>query len=258
VFSISIVIPVFNEAENLLNLYRRLNSVLPTIGGDYEIVFVDDGSKDGSFEILKVLSQKDSKVKVIKLVKNFGQHSAILAGFERCKGEVVITLDADLQNPPEEISKLLRKMEEGYDVVAGWRKERKDPLSRRLYSFLFSFLVSCLLQKKLKDYGCMLRAYRRPIVEAILKAQEGTIFIPVLACQLGAKTVEVEVAHQRREAGQSKYGFFSLLKLKLKVLATFFPQAPKKPFRRILGQERYVIEETIPHILPSPPDWGKR
>lgn len=241
---LSIVIPVFNEAGNLPNLYRRLNSVLPVVGRDYEIIFVDDGSSDGSFEILKDLVQKDSKVKVVKLIKNFGQHSAILAGFEKCKAEVVVTLDADLQNPPEEIPKLIKKMEESYDVVAGWRKERKDSLSRRLYSFLFSFLISCLLQKKLKDYGCMLRAYRRPIVEAILKAKERTLFIPVLACQLGAKTVEVEVAHQKREAGQSKYDLLSLLKLNLKVLATFLPPI-QKPCQLIFKQEPCIIEETI-------------
>ena len=229
---ISVVIPVLNEEENLKPLCSRLTKVLSSLKppeADYEILFVDDGSTDSSFQILKDLVKEDSHVRVIRLTRNFGQHPAILAGFERARGEIIITLDADLQNPPEEIPKLLRKMDEGYDVVAGWRKKRKDASIRRLISNFLNRITSSLVgsigRTPLHDYGSMLRVYRRPVVDRILKYGGKSLFLPTLVAAFGERIAEVEVEHWERKRGVSKYGLLGMTRIYFDLISglTLYP-----------------------------------
>src|SRR3970040_3038294 len=178
---LSVVIPIYNEEVTIERLHERLSRVLEPLGKAYEIIYIDDGSTDGTRAILQRLHAKDPNVKVIVFNRNYGQHAAVVAGFERAGGEIIVTLDGDLQNPPEEIPKLLEKIQEGYDVVGGWREGRQDSLVRRLPSFLINPGTSLIVGGKLKDYGCMLRAYRRGVVERICPCPEISSFIPVFA-----------------------------------------------------------------------------
>lgn len=205
---LSVVIPVFNEEENIELLYTRTKQALDNLGKDYEIIFVDDGSTDKTSPFLRRISRKDDKVKVIIFRRNFGQTAAISAGFDYAKGEVIVTLDADLQNDPEDIPQLLGKIEEGFDVVSGWRIKRKDPfLSRRLPSHLSNWLISLFTGVKLHDYGCTLKAYRSEVAKDIKLYGEMHRFIPALANWVGASICEVKVSHHPRKYGKSKYGF---------------------------------------------------
>jgi len=179
--NLSMVIPVYNEADSLHSLHRRLSQTLASTEKSYEIIFVDDGSTDGTERVLRELFQKDPAVTVIRFNRNYGQHTAVIAGFERAQGDVVVTLDGDLQNPPEEIPKLLAKLEEGYDVVGGWREGRQDSRVRRGLSFLINQVTSLIVGVKMRDYGCMLRAYRRSVVESVCQSQEASSFVPALA-----------------------------------------------------------------------------
>ena len=205
---ISVVIPVFNEEENIKLLYPKLKHILDNLGKNYEIIFVDDGSTDETPVLLHRIYTEDRKVKGIIFRRNFGQTAAISAGFDYAKGEIIVTLDADLQNDPEDIPRLIEKIEEGYDVVSGWRAERKDPFfSRRLPSCISNWLISLFTGVKLHDYGCTLKAYRREIAKDIKLYGEMHRFLPALASWVGASISEVKVSHHPRKYGKSKYDF---------------------------------------------------
>src|SRR5688572_7423110 len=178
---LSVIVPVLNEASTLEELAGRLLATLHRLGKSYEVIFVDDGSTDETAHLLKRLYELHSTVRVIRLNRNYGQHPAILAAFERAWGEVIVTLDGDLQNPPEEIPRLLEKIQEGYDVVGGRRASRQDSLARKIPSWLVGKLASRLVEVRLRDYGCMLRAYRRPVIEQLLRCQDHSMYIPALA-----------------------------------------------------------------------------
>jgi len=219
---ISVVIPVFNERENLKPLYWSLKKVLDSLGLRYEILFVDDGSVDGSVAILGQLSQSDQRTRVIEFVRNFGQTAAIAAGFEHARGEVIIPMDADLQNDPEDIPRILEKLQEGYDVVSCWRKKRKDPWFRVLLSRAANRLISWISGVPLHDYGCTLKAYRRNVVRHIRLYGEMHRFIPIYASWAGARMTELEVRHHPRRHGQSKYGFSRTIKVLLDLITIRF------------------------------------
>lgn len=222
---LSVVIPVYNEEANLATLHARLSAVLDGLNKQVEVVLVDDGSRDRSAEILRELAAKDRRIVAVELARNYGQHAAVFAGFEHAKGAVVVTLDADLQNPPEEIPKLLAKIDEGYDVVGGWRAERHDSVFRTLPSKLVNRFTSRVTGCNLKDYGCMLRAYRSTIVERMLKHRELCTFIPALATQVGGRVIEIPVDHAARHAGVSQYNLWGLIRLNYD-LVTGFSVAP--------------------------------
>jgi len=205
---ISVVIPLYNEQDNVLLLNRELEAALSELAVSYEIVYVNDGSQDDTLPLLREIARKDARIKVISFTRNFGQTAAISAGFRHSRGEIVVTLDGDLQNSPKDIGLLLEKMNEGYDVVSGWRRKRKDPfLSRRLPSMAANALISKITGVRLHDYGCTLKAYRRHIVGNLNLYGEMHRFIPALAGWLGASIAEIEVTHAPRKFGKSKYGF---------------------------------------------------
>jgi undecaprenyl-phosphate 4-deoxy-4-formamido-L-arabinose transferase len=218
---VSVLVPVLNEEESLPELQRRLHDTLEGTGKSYEIIYINDGSTDNSEALLTVYHNEDKKVKVIEFNRNYGQHMALFAGFESAKGEIVITIDADLQNPPEEIPKLLAKAEEGYEVVATYRKQRKDSLFRKLPSFIVNKITAKLVGVKLKDYGCMLRAYRRNIVDYMNMCPESSSFIPALANIFAKRITEVEVEHDERTKGTSKYSLFKLFRLNFDLMTNF-------------------------------------
>jgi len=223
---LSVVIPVFNEEKNLEELIRRCIAVCTGMHITFELILVDDGSTDNSaHKIMEAAEQHAGKVVGIFLNRNYGQHAAIIAGFTESKGNIVVTLDADLQNPPEEIPKLVEKVEEGFDVVGSIRIPRCDSLFRRLSSFIINKNVQKITGVLMHDYGCMLRAYRRNIVEVMVQCQERSTFIPVLANSFAHTTAEVEVHHAKRSAGNSKYGLWKLINLQFDLLTsmTTFP-----------------------------------
>ncbi len=214
---ISVVIPVFNEELNLHELNRRVVDALGTSGKSWELIYVDDGSSDHSIQLLTGFIRDEPRIKAIEFNRNYGQHAAVFAGIGAARGEVVVTLDADLQNPPEEIPRLVAKMEEGYDVVGTRRKNRQDPLFRKAASKI----VNRITGGGMSDYGCMLRAYSRPVVDQISKCREISSFIPVLANMYARRTVEIEVEHAERLAGTSKYGLGKLINLQFDLMTGF-------------------------------------
>ena len=219
---ISVVIPVFNEAENLNNLCSRLISVLDWIGRPYEIIFTNDGSQDDSLAILQELHRHyPREIRIIDFNGNFGQHMAIMAAFERVRGEIIVTLDADLQNPPEEIPKLIGAIEAGHDVVGGYRKQRRDKPFRRYASRIINFMRERTTHIRMRDQGCMLRAYRRNIVDTIAASGESSTFIPALALSYARNPAEVEVEHAARAAGDSKYRMYDLIRLNFDLMTGF-------------------------------------
>jgi undecaprenyl-phosphate 4-deoxy-4-formamido-L-arabinose transferase len=218
---VSIVIPVYNEQENLPALLPRLLPVLDGTKRPYEVIFVDDGSRDRSLEILKGFAETYPAIRVLELSRNFGQHPAILAAFQRARGKVVVTLDADLQNPPEEIPKLLARIDEGYDVVGGIRRQRRDSWFRRAASRLVNRVTGLITGMHLSDYGCMLRAYARDVVNEINACEENATFIPALAQSFSRRPTEVEVAHAERSAGESKYSLYRLVRLNFDLMTGF-------------------------------------
>jgi len=223
---ISLVIPVFNEEDNLEELIGRCLKACGKTGKTFEIILVDDGSIDSSPEtIAKAAEHNVGKVVGVLLNRNYGQHAAVMAGFAESKGDIVVTLDADLQNPPEEIPKLVERMEEGFDVVGSVRVPRRDTLFRRVASFIVNKAAQRATGVAMHDYGCMLRAYRRHIVEAMLKCHERSTFIPVLANSFARTTTEIEVRHEIRFNGASKYGLWKLINLQFDLLTsmTTFP-----------------------------------
>lgn len=217
---ISVIIPVYNERENLPLLYEKLHGVLAQHAWTWEVVFVDDGSTDGSTEILTQLARQDPEhVRVLILRRNFGQTAAIAAGVDHARGRVIVLMDADLQNDPEDIPFLLRQIEEGADVVSGWRKDRKDPfLTRVLPSRMANALISWVTGVPLHDYGCTLKAYRRDILQSFRLYGEMHRFIPAYAAAVGARIVEIPVRHHPRRFGRSKYGLGRTLKVLLDLI----------------------------------------
>jgi undecaprenyl-phosphate 4-deoxy-4-formamido-L-arabinose transferase len=219
--SIAIVVPVYNEAANLPLLWARLRPILNDSTHEWEVVFVDDGSTDDSLEILRGYSRQDARVQVVELARNFGQHSALLAGFRNSRADIVVTLDADLQNPPEEIPRLLEAMADGNDVVGGWRADRRDRTFRRLASQMHNRITSAMVGVPMHDYGCMLRAYRRHIVDTVVACDEKAAFVPALANSFAKRVAEIPVAHAERHDGESKYNLFRLAHLSLNLITGF-------------------------------------
>ncbi len=228
---ISVVIPAYNEEENIPILYEKLKKVLESTGEDYEIIMIDDGSEDRTLEILERIAEKDSKVKVIRFRRNYGQTAAMYAGFEHAKGDIIITMDADLQNDPEDIPRLLDKMREGYDIVSGWRKDRKDPfLSRKLPSRIANWIISKVTGVELHDYGCTLKAYRAEIAKRYRLYGDMHRFLPALAKRFGAKITEIPVKHHPRLYGKSKYGIGRTVRVILDIfLVKFLNEYITKP-----------------------------
>jgi glycosyltransferase involved in cell wall biosynthesis len=220
---ISLVIPVFNEEESLPELFGVLARTCPSLGRPYEIIFVDDGSTDGSFETLTRLRAGDPRVRIIRFRRNFGQTAALAAGFDHARGDVIVTLDADLQNDPADIAALLEKIDAGYDIVSGWRKDRKDRfLSRRLPSILANRLISRFTGVRLHDYGCTLKAFRKEVIKNINLYGELHRFIPAIASTMGVSIAEIEVRHRPRLKGKSKYNILRTPKVFLDLLTVKF------------------------------------
>ena len=219
---VSVVIPVYNEQDNLEALYTRLMAVMDKTGKPFEVLFTNDGSRDRSGEMLREFHERRPKhVRVLDFNGNFGQHMAIMAAFERARGEVIVTLDADLQNPPEEIPKLLAAIEAGHDVVGGYRRNRQDTFFRKNASRLINGIRARITNIRMKDQGCMLRAYRKNIVESIVASGETSTFIPALAYSFAASPAEVEVEHAARAAGESKYRLYDLIRLNFDLMTGF-------------------------------------
>jgi len=216
----SIVIPVFNEEDNLPELYQRLTKVMSALNANYEIIFVDDGSQDNSFQILKGLHEKDNNVKVIRFTRNFGQHPAVMAGFSAAKGDIMITLDADLQNPPEEIPKLIDKLDDGYEVVFGVFQRRKHSAFRRAGSSFAKWALVRILPGETTDLSGF-RALRSYTVAQLKLLNEKSKFLDGLLCWMGYKVGKVEVAHEERHSGKTKYTPFKLLSLWLDMVVSF-------------------------------------
>ena len=220
---LSVVIPVHNEEENLPPLLEGLSKTLNALGKPFEVIIVDDGSTDGTLARLKELKSTYPWLKIVVLRRNFGQSAAFTAGIDHASGEIIVTMDGDLQNDPADIPLLLEKIEEGFDVVSGWRKDRKDPFwSRRLPSLLANALISRITKVKLHDYGCSLKAYRAEVIKGLIIYGELHRFIPALVNLSGARVTEVEVRHHPRRFGRSKYGLSRTYRVLLDLLLMFF------------------------------------
>ncbi|MCG2790994.1 MAG: glycosyltransferase family 2 protein [Actinomycetia bacterium] len=220
---LSIIIPIYNERESIGKLYDNLNGALSGMNLEYEVLLIDDGSIDGTFDELLKAHRKNKLFKIIRFRKNFGQTSAISAGFNYAEGEVVVTLDADLQNDPQDIPLLLEKLDEGYDIVSGWRKNRKDKaVTRRFPSIVANKIISKLTGVNLHDYGCTLKAYRKEVVKNIDLYGEMHRYIPAIASWMGVKVAEVPVMHHSRKYGKSKYGVSRTIKVILDIITVKF------------------------------------
>ncbi|MAF94217.1 MAG: glycosyltransferase [Rhodospirillaceae bacterium] len=218
-FSLSVILPVFNEVANIEAVYSELALAIEQIPGNKQIIFVDDGSSDGTSELLTKIAERDNQVVVITFRRNFGQTAAMAAGFDYSKGDVVVTMDADLQNDPNDIPSLIEKMEEGYDLVAGWRFDRKDGfVLRRLPSMLANRLISWTTDVKLHDYGCTLKAFRKEVIKSIDLYGEMHRFIPAIASWMGIRLTELKVNHRPRIAGSSKYGISRTVRVVLDLI----------------------------------------
>lgn len=220
---ISVVVPVYNEEGNIERLHRELTEALEDIGRDYEVIAVNDGSSDDTYSKLNAVQAKDSRWHVIHFRRNFGQTAAMSAGFDAARGEIVVTIDADLQNDPKDIQKIIDKFEEGYDIVSGWRQDRKEPFFvRRLPSMTANRIISNSTGVKLHDYGCTLKAYHFDVAKGVKLYGELHRFIPALASQMGVRVTEVPVSDRAREWGSSKYGFNRTFKVMLDLIAVTF------------------------------------
>ncbi len=220
---VSIVVPIYNEEENIPALYEKVSHALNASGLEYELILVDDGSSDRSYLLLHDLAMKDTRVRVIRFRRNFGQTAAMAAGFDAARGRVVVPMDGDLQNDPTDIVRLLAKMDEGYDVVSGWRKDRQDTfINRKLPSMIANGLISRLTNVHLHDYGCTLKAYRKEVREGINLYGEMHRFVPALASQVGAKVTEIPVQHHPRLFGTSKYGISRTMRVVLDLMTVKF------------------------------------
>jgi glycosyltransferase involved in cell wall biosynthesis len=219
---ISVVIPIYNEVEALPELYQALSDALDRLPQSAELVFVDDGSRDGSGLVLDGLAHSDTRVQVLHLRRNYGQTAALMAAFQHSTGDVIIPMDGDGQNDPADIPRLLDKLSEGFDVVSGWRTPRDDRLSRRLPSVVANHLISTLLGVPLHDYGCTLKAYRREVIEDVRLYGEMHRFIPIYAAREGASVTELPVTHHPRRYGKSKYGLGRISRVLLDLLTLYF------------------------------------
>ena len=248
---ISIVIPLYNEAPNVPALHARLIETLTRLGRSFEIVYVNDGSVDGSDRLLDEIAQTDTRVIVVHFRRNFGQTAAMAAGFDHSKGQILVPMDGDLQNDPQDIAHLLAKIEEGYDVVSGWRRRRQDPLSKKIPSRIANMVISYVSGVPLHDYGCTLKAYRREMVEGVNLYGEMHRFIPVYAAYRGARVTEIEVTHHPRRAGKSHYGIERTLKVLLDLIVVkFFGSYVNKP---IYLSGRSAASLSWPRSSRSPP-----
>jgi dolichol-phosphate mannosyltransferase len=225
--SISVFLPVLNEEENLRPLHEQISAALEQLGKSAEVIYVDDGSTDSSLEVLKELAKSDERIRIVTLRRNYGQTAAMSAGIDAAKGEILIPMDADLQNDPADIGRLLAKLEEGYDVVSGWRKDRQDKLlTRKIPSWIANKIISKIGGVALHDYGCSLKAYRREVLQDVRLYGEMHRFIPIYASWVGARVTEIPVDHHPRTMGESKYGLSRTIKvvfdlITIKFLATY-------------------------------------
>ncbi|MBM4305645.1 MAG: glycosyltransferase family 2 protein [Deltaproteobacteria bacterium] len=221
--TLSILIPLYNEVDNIFPLFERLQGALGKTERPYEVIVIDDGSTDGTLDALIDLNQKNPKLKIISFTRNFGQTAALSAGIDACNGDIIIPMDGDLQNDSEDILLLLQKIDEGYDVVSGWRKDRKDPFwTRRLPSTIANKMISLIGGVPLHDYGCTLKAYRKDILKNIRLYGEMHRFIPIYAKWVGARVTEIPVQHLARKAGSSKYGMSRVFKVILDLMVVKF------------------------------------
>jgi glycosyltransferase involved in cell wall biosynthesis len=223
--SVSIVIPVFEEEESLPLLHEKITGVMEPLGREYEIIYIDDGSRDGSMKVLEGIHERDKRAVVVSFRRNFGQTAAMAAGIEYAKGDIIVTMDADLQNDPVDIPMLIEKIA-GYDIVSGWRKSRKDKfITRRLPSMTANWLISKVTGVYLHDYGCTLKAYRKEVIKNVKLYGEMHRFIPAIASWVGASITEVETTHHARQFGRSKYGLSRTLRVLLDLITVKFLQS---------------------------------
>lgn len=216
---ISLVIPAYNEEENILLLYERIKLIMETMKRGYEIIFVDDGSKDNTVGLLRQIKMSDNNVKIIKLRRNFGQTAAMSAGFDYAQGDIIIPLDADLQNDPQDIPRLVEKIEAGYDIVSGWRKNRQDKtFSRKIPSMIANKIISWITGVHIHDYGCTLKAYRSSVIKSMHLYSDMHRFLPAMGLLTGARIVEIPVTHHPRRFGASKYGINRIGKVIIDIL----------------------------------------
>lgn len=219
---LSVVIPVYNEQASLETLYARLMPALDALGKTYEVILTNDGSRDNSSALLKTLfERRPNEIRVIEFNRNYGQHMAIMAGLTHARGDVIVTMDADLQNYPEDIGKLLEKIDEGYDVVGGYRENRQDKLWRILCSRFHNWLRMKLTKIQMKDEGCMLRAYTREVVDRMIECRENSTFIPALAVSFANNPTDVPVRHAARAQGESNYNLYKLIRYNFDFFANF-------------------------------------
>jgi len=228
---LSIIIPVFNEEQNIVPVVQKIIKAITILNRKFEVIFINDGSTDATAEELAKAALKGPHIKVIHLRKNFGQTAAMMAGIDYASGDIIIPMDGDLQNDPDDISRLISKLDEGYDVVSGWRKDRKDnPLKRNLPSKLANFMISFISGVRLKDYGCSLKVYRKDVIKGVKLYGEMHRFIPIYASWLGAKVTELPVIHHQRKFGVSKYGFNRTIKVILDLIVVkFLAKYQQKP-----------------------------
>lgn len=220
---LSIVVPIYNEEGNIDKLHRELTEALVETGRDYEVIAINDGSQDSSYDLLNAVQTRDTRWQIIHFRRNFGQTAAMAAGFDAARGEIVVTIDADLQNDPKDITRLLEKFAEGYDIVSGWRQDRQEPLLlRRLPSALANRLISRSTGIKLHDYGCTLKAYHFDVVKSVQLYGELHRFIPALASQMGVRVAEIPVKDRARKWGSSNYGFERTFKVVLDLIVVVF------------------------------------
>lgn len=223
--TLSIVIPLYNEEENISLLHQKLKETLDTLNMEYEILFIDDGSNDRTLSILEEIQDKDNHVLVLSMRRNFGQTAAFAAGFDFARGDIIVTMDGDLQNDPADIPKLLELIKD-HDLVSGWRKKRKDPFfTRRIPSIIANWLISKVTGVKLHDYGCSLKAYRRDVIKNLKLYGEMHRFIPAVASWYGVRVAEVETIHHPRLRGKSKYGISRTIKVVLDLITVKFLQS---------------------------------
>ena len=239
--AITVVVPVYNEEESVQPLYDALSGQLRALGRSYEIIFVDDGSRDASYLRLKTLHEQDDHVRVIRFRRNFGKTPALVAGFAKARGEIVFTMDADLQDDPTEIPQFLAKLDEGYDLVSGWKYPRHDPITKTLPSFFFNRMVAVTTGVKLHDMNCGFKAYRREILDDIKLYGELHRFIPVLANQRGFRVTEVKVHHHKRKFGKSKFGAKRFMRGFLDLLMVLFLMSYLRTPLRLFGMIGFIL-----------------
>lgn len=238
---LSIIVPIYNEEGSIEKLYQEIKEVLNRVNFDYEIIAINDGSEDKSLEILIKIAQSDDKFKVINFRRNYGQTAALSAGIDFSQGDILIPMDADLQNDPADIPQFLEKIEEGFDAVSGWRKNRKDTMSRRLPSQIANWLISFITKVKLHDYGCTMKAYKREAIKDIRFYGEMHRFMPAYAAWHGAKITEIVVNHRVRQYGRAKYGFSRISKVILDLLTVKFLLSYMTKPMHFFGQAGFLI-----------------